>query len=97
MLGLFIFDFFRPPHITFCPLPRLSRKMVAMKLNDRSGEYREFLAEIRQKIRDAQYKALKAVNKELINLYWDIGKMIVERQKKVGWGKSVVEKLSADL
>ncbi len=68
-----------------------------MKLNDRSGEYREFFAEIRQKIRDAQYKALKAVNKELINLYWDIGKMIVERQKKLGWGKSVVEKLSVDL
>ena len=68
-----------------------------MKSNDRSGEYREFLAEIRQKILDAQYNALKAVNKELINLYWDIGKMIVERQKKVGWGKSVVEKLSADL
>jgi len=68
-----------------------------MKSNDRSGEYREFLAEIRQKIRDAQYNALKAVNKELINLYRDIGKMIVERQKKLGWGKSVVEKLSADL
>ena len=45
----------------------------------------------------AQYEALKAINKELINLYWDIGKMIVERQQSSGWGKSVVETLSHDL
>jgi predicted nuclease of restriction endonuclease-like (RecB) superfamily len=37
------------------------------------------------------------VNKELIQLYWDIGKMIVEKQEKLGWGKSVVETLASDL
>ncbi len=41
--------------------------------------------------------ALKSVNKELVGLYWDIGQMIVERQKQAGWGKSVVEKLADDL
>jgi hypothetical protein len=40
---------------------------------------------------------LKAVNKELIALYWDIGKTIVERQQGETWGKSVVEQLSKDL
>ncbi|PIU18388.1 MAG: DUF1016 domain-containing protein, partial [Elusimicrobia bacterium CG08_land_8_20_14_0_20_44_26] len=45
----------------------------------------------------AQYDALKAVNKELISLYWDIGRGVVEKQKKYGWGKSVVEKLADDL
>jgi len=34
------------------------------------------------------YEALKAVNKELINLYWDIGKNIVQKQEEFGWGKS---------
>lgn len=59
--------------------------------------YSELLADIKQRIRSAQYEALKAVNKELIALYWDIGKFIVEKQKKTGWGKSVVEKLARDL
>jgi hypothetical protein len=49
------------------------------------------------RIRAAQYEALKAVNKELIALYWDIGRMIVERQQETSWGKSVVENLAKDL
>lgn len=59
--------------------------------------YSELLADIKQRIRSAQYEALKAVNKELISLYWDIGKSIVEKQKKTGWGKSVVIQLAKDL
>jgi len=59
--------------------------------------YVDFLGEIKERIRRAQYDALKAVNKELIALYWDIGRMIVERQKKYGWGKAVVENLAKDL
>jgi len=61
------------------------------------NNYAEFLGEIKERIRRAQYDALKAVNKELIALYWDIGKMIVERQDQYGWGKSVVENLAKDL
>jgi predicted nuclease of restriction endonuclease-like (RecB) superfamily len=61
------------------------------------NNYADFLGEIKERIRHAQYDALKAVNKELIALYWDIGKMIVERQKQYGWGKSVVETLAKDL
>jgi predicted nuclease of restriction endonuclease-like (RecB) superfamily len=62
-----------------------------------SEDYQTFLISIKQRIQDAQYTALKAVNKELIRLYWDMGKMIVEKQEKLGWGKSVIEKLSGDL
>lgn len=60
-------------------------------------DYPRLLSEIKERIRSAQYEALKAVNKELVGLYWDIGRMIVERQEMAGWGKSVVERLSADL
>jgi predicted nuclease of restriction endonuclease-like (RecB) superfamily len=60
-------------------------------------EYGSLLVEVKQRIRSAQYEALKAVNKELIALYWDIGKMIVGRQQGSSWGKSVVEQLAKDL
>lgn len=59
--------------------------------------YLQFLSSIKERIRKSQYEALKAVNKELISLYWDIGRMIIERQKKHGWGKSIVENLAFDL
>ncbi|MBU4305208.1 MAG: DUF1016 family protein [Candidatus Omnitrophica bacterium] len=61
------------------------------------NNYAEFLGEIKERIRRAQYAALKAVNKQLIELYWDIGRMILERQNQHGWGKAVVENLSKDL
>ena len=62
-----------------------------------NAEYKRFFKEIKERIYKAQYDALKSVNKELINLYWDIGKSIVAKQKKLGWGKSIVETLAKDL
>jgi len=59
--------------------------------------YATAFAEIKERIRRAQYAALKSVNKQLIGLYWDIGRIILERQAAEGWGKSVVERLSTDL
>ena len=56
-----------------------------------------FVKDIKSKILSSQYEALKAVNKELINLYWEIGKNIVEKQELFGWGKSVVQNLSKEL
>ncbi len=61
------------------------------------NDYMALLGDIKQRIRSAQYEALKAVNTELISLYWDIGRMIVERQQGGTWGKSVVENLAKDL
>jgi hypothetical protein len=61
-----------------------------------SKGYPAMLKEIKDRIRSAQYQALKAVNKELIALYWDIGRMIVERQKGTTWGKSIVKRLAKD-
>ena len=62
-----------------------------------SSEYLDFRNEITSRIRSAQYEALKAVNKEMIALYWEIGKRITEQQAALGWGKSVVENLSRDI
>ncbi len=60
-------------------------------------EYFTLLTEVKERVRSAQYDALRAVNKELIALYWDIGRMIEERQKDESWGKSVVVNLAGDL
>lgn len=56
----------------------------------------EFIAEIKDKIRKAQYEALKTVNTYLINLYWELGKSIAEKQKE-SWGKAIVPTLSKEL
>jgi predicted nuclease of restriction endonuclease-like (RecB) superfamily len=55
-----------------------------------------FFDEIKSKIRTAQYAAMREVNIQLIELYWEIGKAISEKQK-LGWGKNVVRKLSDEL
>ena len=63
----------------------------------RLEEYTGLLALVKERVRAAQYSALRVVNKELVGLYWDIGRMIVDRQQEGGWGKSVVERLAVDL
>lgn len=60
-------------------------------------DYAALVTDIKSRIRTAQYNALRAVNKELIDLYWNIGKMIVERQHGQSWGHSVVERIAADV
>ena len=63
----------------------------------KENDYGKFLNEVKSRIGLARIQAAKSVNRELITLYWDIGKSIIERQEKFGWGKGVVEKLSRDL
>ena len=66
-------------------------------MSDLMEGYVNLLVEINQRIRSAQYEALKAVNKELIAPYWDIGHLIVARQQGQTWGKSIVQQLTKDL
>ena len=62
-----------------------------------SREYVEFVTELKRRIVSARLHATRAVNRDVILLYWDIGKRIVEKQEQLGWGESVVEALSVDL
>jgi predicted nuclease of restriction endonuclease-like (RecB) superfamily len=59
--------------------------------------YAAFLADVKVRIRAAQVKAALAVNAELVLLYWSLGRDILTRQKKEGWGAQVIERLSSDL
>lgn len=60
-------------------------------------EYNSFIVDIKNKIINSQYEAMKAVNKTLINLYWGIGKEIYNQQQEKGWGKSIVEVLASEI
>src|SRR5262245_25413211 len=60
-------------------------------------EYGALLSAVKHRIRAGQYEALRAVNTALIQLYWDIGGLIVERQAGDTWGRGIVETLARDL
>lgn len=59
--------------------------------------YAKFITSLKTKIRSAQIKGAVAVNRELIKLYWDIGKDIFEKQEQEGWGTKVLERAAKDL
>jgi predicted nuclease of restriction endonuclease-like (RecB) superfamily len=61
------------------------------------NSYSKLLGEIKELIYRHQYEAMKHVNKELIQLYWEIGEEIFKRQESEGWGKSVIDSLAKEL
>ncbi len=62
-----------------------------------SNSYQDLLVRLKRQIPAAQVRAALAVNQELVLLYWGIGKEILARQKKAGWGSQVIEGLPKDL
>ena len=59
--------------------------------------YADWLAELKARIHAAQQRATLAVNRELVLLYWQIGRDILARQAEQGWGAKVIERLAHDL
>ena len=62
-----------------------------------SSDYTTWLGEIKSRIQSARISAAHSVNRDLILLYGNIGRGIVEKQEELGWGESVVEQLSGDI
>jgi len=62
-----------------------------------TAEYRAFLAGLKERVRTARLSAAQAANRELIGLYWSIGRDILARQAELGWGARVIETLGRDL
>ena len=59
--------------------------------------YAEWLAELKGRIHRAQQRASLSVNRELVLLYWQIGRDILDRQAEQGWGAKVIDRLAHDL
>ena len=68
-----------------------------MDILQKNNDYKIWLTELKTKIKNSQIKASLSVNKELILLYWDIGKMITEKQEKAKWGSGFIKQLAKDL
>ena len=60
-------------------------------------EYGALLGDLKERIRAAQIRAALSVSRELVLLYWHIGRAIQERQQTYGWGAQITRRLSADL
>ena len=66
--------------------------------NDSWGDdYRRWLAELKQRVERTRLRAVTSVNRELVTLYWQIGREILDRQQRQGWGAGVVDRLARDL
>ncbi len=61
------------------------------------NEYRGFLNALKKRIKSTQIKATLSANKEIIFLYWEIGKELFDKQENQGWGNSIVDNLEKDL
>ena len=70
---------------------------VVVISDDTPRNYGQVLSALKERIQAAQLRAGLAVNRELVLLYWEIGKEILENQKRLGWGAKVIDKLSQDL
>ena len=78
----------------------MPRKQTNEQHLSRTGvpaDYASLLADIKQRIRTAQVRAMFSANAELIRLYWDIGRVIAQRQRGQGWGGGGDPRLAHEL
>jgi predicted nuclease of restriction endonuclease-like (RecB) superfamily len=76
----------------------MSKKLtIRTKETPAKSNYRAFINQLKEKIRTSRIKAAVSANKELILLYWELGKDIVQKQEKEGWGSKVLERVAQDL
>jgi predicted nuclease of restriction endonuclease-like (RecB) superfamily len=68
-----------------------------VRAGDSGAVYDQFLSALMERIRSAQVRAAVSVNRELVLLYWEIGRDLVDRQEREGWGTRVIDRLAADL
>jgi predicted nuclease of restriction endonuclease-like (RecB) superfamily len=81
------------PTIVQAPLARSTRETLAVAPDG----YAEWMLELKARVHEARQRAARAVNNELVGLYWRIGRDILARQQTHGWGAKIVDRISADL
>jgi len=62
-----------------------------------NDEYGRLLKSIKEQIQSSQFRAISTVNQELISLYWNIGKIILDNQQRDGWGSKFIDNLAVDI
>lgn len=74
-----------------------SNTSVPVSLTPAPTGYLEWFADVKARIHAAQLRASLAANEVVLQLYWDLGRDILERQSREGWGAKVIDRLSHDL
>ncbi len=65
--------------------------------NQRQNEYKDILQGVTKEIQTSQFRAVSAINHELVMLYWKIGKVILNNQNREGWGSKFIDNLAVDI
>ena len=60
-------------------------------------EYEQFLTQLQELISQSRLRAVLTINREMLMLYWQIGKHVLEKQAQQGWGAKVIDNLAKDL
>lgn len=79
-------------------IKKIKESRVTFNMNiEKSSEYKNLISGIKNQIKTSRQKALLAVNKELLILYWNIGRTILEYQEKEGWGAKVIDNIAKEI
>ena len=70
---------------------------AAPALAELPGDYLSTLEEIKQRIQKERLRVIVSANQAMVLLYWDLGRLILERQGQQGWGAKVIDRLASDL
>ena len=70
---------------------------VAPDISEIGSGYKDFIEEIKENIQKQRYQIVRQANVNMICMYWQIGKMIVQKQEDEGWGTKVIDRISFDL
>jgi hypothetical protein len=84
----------RQRRITTSSLSHKTRRKYARRV---LGDYAALLERVKECIRHAQSRAIMLANSEMIYLYWNVGRLLIERQTSQGWGAGVLRRLAEDL
>ena len=60
-------------------------------------DYIRLLSQVKQRVRIAQQRAIYSANDEMLRMYWDVGHLLSDAQKQIGWGNGALKRLSVDI
>ena len=60
-------------------------------------DYLRLLARVKKRVQLAQQRAIYSANDEMLRMYWDVGHILSDAQKQIGWGNGALKRLSADM
>ena len=83
--------------MAFRELATIKKNLEVLAMESELTRYSDLLTDIKTRIRQAQTRAVMSASAEMIMMYWDIGRMVEERQHLEGWGAAVIPRLSRDI